>query len=55
MMVVGLEQVASVVISLISPVAVAAVTAFFFFFYARENEMRNILHEKRLELYMRFY
>lgn len=51
----GLEQVASVVISLISPVAVAAVTAFLTSRNARENEMRKLLHEKRLELYMSFY
>lgn len=46
MMVVGLEQVASIVISLISPVAVAAVTAFLTSRNARENEMRKLLHEK---------
>ena len=51
----GLEQVASVVISLISPVAVAAVTAFLTSRNSRENEMRKLLHEKRLELYMSFY
>lgn len=49
------EQVEPLVLTTILSLLVSILTAFLTSRITRENEMRKTIHEKRLELYMRFY
>ena len=49
------EQIGTVILSTILTVAASLLTAFLTSKITRDNEMRKIIHEKRLELYLEVF